>query len=317
MPKNRPSDNGQVYHFSLRWSVPDTPENKKILHEQLRYDPEVDKYIFQAEMTINEEGKENPHYQCYFHRKKKQRPKKLAIDWNDEMKGVNIQAASTKGKEALKAYCMKEESRVRGPWADKRLYLGRDLWKRENFPNWQKDMLKYLEAPPNDRDMYWVYDPIGHNGKTKFIKWLTTHLDGVFLGWAAAENALNLVSQFPHKMIYAWNLTRTKPKSVSELDLYTAMESVKDGMFMNTKYETKMILMEPPHIIVCSNDLPKLHLMSLDRWKIFQVVEGELITWRSNTRHTDVPDYTKSPGKKRKREVKPEEVVNPFPTFFP
>lgn len=259
----------QVYHFSLRWSVEHNDENRLTLYKHLIR--RCDKFVFQAENTVD-----NPHYQGYFHLKNCCRPKTIAKEWNEQLFGVEVRASSTTGQTALKEYCLKEDTRVAGPWADKELYLGKDLWPESKMPPWQQKMLQILNQDPGDRTMHWVYDPIGNNGKTKFCKYLCYKRNGVGLVYGHSTDVLNLVSKMPNRPIYAWNLTRAKPANLSELDLYAAMESVKDGFFVNLKYETKQILMNPPHVVVFANHLPKRHHISADRWKIYELRNGQL-----------------------------------------
>lgn len=260
----------QVYHFAFRYSIQHDQHVKNQLITWLR--GVADRFIFQAEDTKN-----NPHYQGYFHTKTKKRPRQLAISVNDQFRGIEIQPASNNGKNALQEYCMKEDTRVAGPWADKRLYLGKDLWPEAKMPEWQRHMLQHFSTEPDDRTMYWVYDPVGNNGKTKFIKYLAYKKDALGLAYGHATDILNLVSKFQNKWIYAWNLTRTKPANLSELDLYAAMESIKDGFFINTKYETAQVMMNPPHIMVCANHLPNLQHISRDRWVLYEIRNSALI----------------------------------------
>ena len=124
-----------VFHFMLRWSVAHTVAAKDALVFWLS--SIADKYVFQAEDTGD-----NPHYQGYFHLKKKNRPKTLAKTVNAEFKGIELRACSSAGKEALRAYCMKDDTRVAGPWADKEIYMGVDLWPEERFLPWQKAMMQ-------------------------------------------------------------------------------------------------------------------------------------------------------------------------------
>ena len=269
------SQSSMLYHFALRWSVPHTVENQTALYLKLKGGLS-DKFIFQAEHTVHE-GKDNPHYQGYFHCKEKRRAKEIAVKLNDEFKGINIQASSTAGKEALQSYCMKQDTRVAGPWADKKIYMGSDLWPESKMPIWQQTMIAHLEEHPGDRQMFWIHDATGNNGKTKFIKYLAFKRDAVPLGYGHSTDVLNLVSKFPGKRIYAFNLTRSKPANLSALDLYSAMESIKDGLFINTKYETAVVMMDPPHVMVCSNELPKYNQISADRWTVFSIVNSDLV----------------------------------------
>ena len=273
MPKVDKESN--IYHFGVRWSVEHNREHKEAMHQWLKQ--VADKYVFQAEFTEDAETKKpNPHYQGYFHTVKKNRPTTMAIAANPILRGVNVQASSTAGITSLKGYCMKMESRVAGPWADKKIYMGADLWAFERMPPWQREMLDKLAMPPGDRKMFWIYDPTGNSGKTKFAKTLCFRHDAVGLGYGNSTDVLNLVSKFVGKRIYCWNLTRAKPANLSELDLYSAMESVKDGFFINLKYETAQVLMDPPHVLVMANHVPKYAHISADRWDVLLLKDGKL-----------------------------------------
>ncbi len=260
-----------VFHFSLRWSQPHTDENRLKLYKHLKEN--ADKFIFQAEDTTD-----NPHYQGYFHTVKKVRPKQLAKKWNSDFLGIEIQASSTNGINVLKDYAMKDHTRVAGPWADRLIYMGQDLWPLEKMPPWQQFMLKRFNMPGGDRVMHWIYDPVGNNGKTKFIKYLAYKHKACFLTYGDSKDVLNLCSKFANKTnIYTWNLTRAKPAGLSELDLYSAMESVKDGCYINLKYETRQVLTVCPHVMVCANHVPHRNQISADRWMIWELKDSKLV----------------------------------------
>lgn len=275
-----PKQHSLIYHFAARWSVEHTKENQRILFNWLKN--HANKFIFQAELTINYneetgEEKRNPHYQVYFHSKDKKRPGYFANIANAmELRGMEFQAASDKGKEHLKEYCMKED-RVAGPWADKRLYMGKNLPNRETLYPWQKTCLEMLEQEPDDTTMHWVVDTQGQTGKTKFIKYYCWKYDGCFLTYGKASDLLNLVSKFPNKNAYLFNLTRTKSADISELEVYAAIEAIKDGMFNNTKYETAQVFMDEPHVWVFANHPPYLGQITASRWKVWEIVDRTLV----------------------------------------
>jgi hypothetical protein len=268
MPK-APKQANAVFHFMFRWSVDHDKPTQIELYDHLRSHPNIDKFIFQAEDTGD-----NPHYQGYFHGRTKIRPKTYGRSWNEDFEGIEIRACSTKGIEALKNYCMKTDTRVDGPWADKAIYMGADLWPMDKCPKWQQQLHALLAKPPDDRHMYWIYDPVGNNGKTKFVKTVAFRHGALALAYGHSTDVLNLVSKFPGKSCYIWNLTRAKPATLSALDLYSAMESVKDGLFTNLKYETAQVLMNSPHVVVMANHLPEFSQISLDRWVIYSIHKG-------------------------------------------
>jgi hypothetical protein len=59
------------------------------------------------------------------------------------------------------------------------------------------------------------------------------------------------------------------PRTVTaEYVSYAALEEVKDGIFYSGKYESRMCMYNPPHIIVMANFPPDTSKMSKDRWVI-------------------------------------------------
>lgn len=269
----------QVYHFMIRWSKPESIplcEFKDHIQVEKIIKTKCDKYIFQHEMTKNIWNDENHHYQGYGHTKKKIRPRQLAGALGKLLPGVVVQAASNDGREALQKYSMKNETRIDGPWADNRHYMGEDL-NIELLP-WQKTIEKeIIETKANDRTINWIVNSEGCSGKSKLVKYMFHYHDCVYLSYSDARDALNLVSKFMHKKAYLFDLPRTKPTKHTKDDIYNVMEQIKNGMIMNTKYETNIHLMNPPHVWVFANYAPNLMKLTKDRWKIWKIVENKLI----------------------------------------
>lgn len=262
-PKSTP-----VYVIAGRWSVKHDDVMQKKLYELCKN--LCKNFIFQAEDT-----KDNPHYQIYMNLKVKVRPKQLAVSLNDEFKGIELRPASNEGKQVLKTYCMKSDTRVAGPWSDKPIYLGKDLPK-VLYP-WQQTLLEILQCDPDDRDVIWVYDPVGKTGKSKFLKYMGYHHKAVTMSYGQCKDLINLVSKNMGRTMYLFNLTRVKPEEFSKNDLFATIESIKDGVIVNMKYDTSVTYMDPPHVVVFANYEPPKEKLSLDRWKIFLIENGKLI----------------------------------------
>ena len=64
--------------------------------------------------------------------------------------------------------------------------------------------------------------------------------------------------------LVVFDLPRNNGNKIS----YSALESIKNGLIVNTKYETGSKLFNSPHIIVFSNMQPDVTAMSGDRWVI-------------------------------------------------
>lgn len=207
------------------------------------------------------------HFQCYLNLKKKCRGGKLAKSLSAlGLKGVTCSPASVAGKEMLRLYAMKTDTRIAGPWADRYIYLGDDL--PTTLRPWQQRLKDYIEGPIDPRKILWYHDAKGGAGKSTFSKYMQFHYKIPTLTFGDAKDLLNLVYKFQGRRAYLFDLSRTKSKKVAMEDIYAALESVKNGMFVNTKYETGIAMFSKPHVIVFSNYAPKLSALSADKWDI-------------------------------------------------
>ena len=64
--------------------------------------------------------------------------------------------------------------------------------------------------------------------------------------------------------VVIFDLTRSQEDHFN----YEVMESLKNGIFFSSKYESKMKIYPSPHVIVFSNWAPQLNKMSPDRWDL-------------------------------------------------
>lgn len=53
-------------------------------------------------------------------------------------------------------------------------------------------------------------------------------------------------------------------------DLYCALESIKDGLIKDTRYNSDTINIKGVKVLVCSNTLPKFDNLSYDRWVVIE-----------------------------------------------
>lgn len=230
------------------------------------------------------------HFQIYCALSEKKRPIELAKEFNEEFGGCDVSACSTKGLEALSSYCMKTESRVAGPWAKneaklKKLldaqaneYKGQDLPRLDQFTPWQRALFDYATGPIDPRRILWICDQNGKTGKSTVAKFLAFHHDACVLSYGDASSLINVVTEKYEadkaaSRCYIFNLTRSKPKLFSNEDIYSALESIKDGMVVNTKYRGRTIYFNTPHVIVLANRMPELEGLSKDRWLIRTLTE--------------------------------------------
>lgn len=292
-----------IYHFCARKSIPkhqtkvDGEALVPVLESWLR-GIGADKFIFQLENSWLELSPEkliekqaeankdrhppmiyvnhNLHHQIYFHTKEKTRPSTLIKMVNEipELRGMHISAASNNGKNALKNYCMKKETRVAGPWADTPVYLGADLISLDMMTPPQKKLLDYLiKCDPvkySKRECIWICDPEGGSGKSAFKKFCSYHYKWPGFSYASAKDILFIVSKFQNRRVYFFNLSKTRSADVSENELYAALESIKDGDFTSTKYVPENVLMNPCHVVIFANHWPRKGLLTRGRLKLIK-----------------------------------------------
>lgn len=263
----------QIYNYSV---VVYTNEEEWENHQESlvkTFSKYAERWIFQLESG---EKKQKLHFQCFLNLKTKVRPKRAAkILSADTNMSVLANPASTAGTEALKKYCMKAETRVKGPWADRPVYMGADL-PTTLYP-WQQELVDLVQTKPHSRKIYWYFDKRGGRGKSTLAKYMYFHHKILTLTFGSAGDLLNLVAKLPPKKAYIFDLSRTKGGQHAMSDIYQALESVKNGYFINTKYETSVTIFDIPHVIVFSNHLPEMSKLSRDRWvikKMSQMSQG-------------------------------------------
>lgn len=267
----------QVWIFSVRFSIKLEDDWEEI---KTRLDAWFKRHgadwVYQLESTGSEIlGTLNKHFQGFLKAKERIRGTTLAINSNDEFAGIEIRACSNAGRLALKDYCMKKETRIAGPWGCRDIYTGADLYTVP-YP-WQAFLEYYVTTQPvQNREIVWVYDEKGNSGKSQFGKKMWFEHGALYLTYATTANLINVVYKAKNRKIIIIDLTRARPKDVGSDDLYAALESIKNGMIMNSKYETDVVGFSPPHMIVLSNQLPEPGKMSADRYVKYKMVGNDI-----------------------------------------
>lgn len=165
------------------------------------------------------------------------------------------------------AYCSDPNKRYGRCWSLKWIIPKKlKLIHSSDFYEWQRNIMNYLKEEPDDRTINWVWSRGGSVGKSSFCKYLAHHHNAIICGRGAYSDILNIIfnSNMDQSNIVVFDLPRNNGNKIS----YSALESIKNGLVVNTKYETGYKLFNPPHIIVFSNDEPEYEAMSSDRFRV-------------------------------------------------
>lgn len=218
------------------------------------------RYCIFAE-ELGESG-ETPHLQGYFELFKRKR-------WNELGLREQYHFQVTKGtREQNIAYIGKEHGNifVNGIYVRRKEYLKlRDLY------DWQAEIVNMCCEPDewDDRSIYWYWEDKGCRGKTKLANFIVKNFNAMVVS-GATENIFNGVINW-YKNLGMWPdiIIIDIPRSydIGYLN-YTAIEKLKDGLFFSGKYESGMVDMPEPLVIVFSNEHPEFSKMSSDRWVI-------------------------------------------------
>lgn len=240
-------------------------------------------YIFQCERapttgSLHMQGSLNLH--------KKVTQGTLILTLARTMPGITISPCSESGKVALDNYCMKEDTRVAGPWKDKKatekdaakptlwdvpVFNGKPLYR------WQQSIVDIVSVKCKDnRTINWIVDKDGNIGKSCLAKYLYHKYKIPILPYAKAADLLNYVSKNMGKLAYMFDLNRTKPTDFTSNDIYSTLESIKNGMIFNGKFQTELDTMDPPHVWVFANFHPNQNKLTSDRWKLWEVLNKKL-----------------------------------------
>ena len=227
-------------------------------------------YIFGKEVG---EKTETPHLQGY-------------IEFPNDKKFIEIKnqcealgrAHFIKAKGTAKQnydYCSKEGDFYTNIEIPRPLKIISDL-----FP-WQNTLAEMLKNEPDDRSVIWIYDDLGNNGKSCFLKWCVMNLNCIFTTGGKGSDILNLCMNNKDKLLKNNCLVMWSCARETDYDhiRYGIIETIKDGIICNTKYEAHSFICNSPHVLILANEMPNMQKLTKDRWKIFTIENKELIPY--------------------------------------
>lgn len=138
---------------------------------------------------------------------------------------------------------------------------------------YQQLIIDIIKTTPDERKVHWFYDLIGNVGKSAICKYLIVKYNAILITNGKKADIANII--FNAKDILGQEKSNLIvidiPRSEHNTCSYNAIEEIKNGMIVNTKYETGSFVFNSPHVIVFSNFYPDTSKLSQDRWAIYNI----------------------------------------------
>jgi len=182
-------------------------------------------------------------------------------------------------------YCMKEQTRIEGPWTDKDTpsyipYQYRNIQLRE----FQREIIETRKVfDPRGIDL--LYDAGGNKGKSYCAA------IGELLYGAIDLPPINDAKQLLEVMYGECIMRDTRKPGLVFIDMpratckdtlngiYSAIEQIKTGKIYDIRHTFKSWWIDSPRIWVFTNALPDPEALSADRWRYWEIKEDKLVKY--------------------------------------
>ncbi|AXH74914.1 MAG: putative viral replication protein [Cressdnaviricota sp.] len=139
--------------------------------------------------------------------------------------------------------------------------------KESQLYEWQKEIVEMVSMEPNDRTIHWFWEGTGNVGKSALVRYLVIKHNALLVSGKGADIKFLISQQRQPPDVIIYDIPRTAENYIN----YTALEEVKNGVFCSSKYESKMCVINPPHIICFANFEPNYDAVSYDRWQVKEI----------------------------------------------
>lgn len=221
--------------------------------------------LFGCQPEIGSE-KGTPHIQGWVEFEKKIRPLSLGlppqIHW-EKMRG-SIQDSID--------YCSKSDTKSGEYVTNKK---GKKPLPTVTLYGWQQMADAKLENEPDTREVFWIWSDAGSRGKSTFVRHLVQNRGALICAGKAADMKHQIVKYIEKHDDYPGIVVFDVPRSMADYISYTGIEEIKNGVFASSKYESDMVVMPHPHVVVLANFPPDMcnKDMSSDRFTVWNIDE--------------------------------------------
>ncbi len=233
-----------------------------VLHLKMRFNKMCKWWIFEEE-----KGKEGtPHLQGNISLKVKLRLTSI-VKWDKR-----IHWEPTRNVEASIEYCQKETKIYTNLDMDKFNEYDEVEWK-----SWQQTIIDEIDKPcDNDRTINWIWDSKGNTGKSFLTKYLMK-VENALVVDGKKTDIFHQIAKRKEDGISIDIVLIDVPRASFNNISYSAIECIKNGIISSGKYEGGQYTFNSPHVYIFANREPDRSKFSLDRWKIKELTDNQLI----------------------------------------
>jgi hypothetical protein len=224
---------------------------------------------------IGETGPNNYHFQTWVYLKSRIRQSTLINKLNkSRWRGCEVQISFS--DEGSIKYCQKSDTAVPGTSYDQdgKVYDGSDV--RHEYKGFQNKIME-LANSDNSRHIHWIYQSKGNIGKSYLLKKAVWENPKQFKNipfGTSIQISGNIITQGRAKC-YFLDIPRSIGDKKDQLKNWICtIEMLINGVVSCALYgKHQQLMMEPPNVIILSNENPKyiLRYASRDRWKCWRI----------------------------------------------
>ncbi len=255
-----------VFDFTLKSDIISITDLQKKLFKLCK------KWAFQTELG---EKSNFEHYQGRLSLKTKKRLNDIIETWNIKETHFSI---TSKANSNNNFYVLKEETRVNGPFTSEEydpIYVPRQIREIKTLYPWQQRIIE-ISKIWDTRRIHIIIDQNGNIGKTILKTYMRCHRLGRIIPHCNNyKDVLRMVCDMPTSNCYIIDMPRALEKDKLS-QLYSAIETIKDGYAYDDRYSFKEKIFDCPNIFVFTNSVPDSQYMSKDRWAYWKVLHNNL-----------------------------------------
>lgn len=189
------------------------------------------------------------------------------VEMKNKFKTAHIEKAKGTPKHNA-VYCSKEKDFITNMDIPKAKKPIKTINENQLY-DWQKKLEALHNTEPDDRTIYWVWEPTGKTGKSSFTKYMKVKYGDEVCILNSPKSADILTCANEEYKTYIFDFSRSQ----EGYEPWNALEQLKNGMITDAKLKKKarQLIFNSPHVICFSNFEPEQHKLSNDRWKIIRI----------------------------------------------